>query len=153
MDKLSSKAQELYKDIMKLVQDDTITKKEELERIKKLVDAAENDVIKEFKDNNILVVGIRDKKPGDKKDDKDDKKDDKDDKKDTDETKPVHRGYPGGYISTIYHKLNRKQKHEIDCILNKRNRLIKKEMKKQINHFVSKLNDDLKVSKIWFCNK
>lgn len=42
--KLSSKAQDLYKGIQDLVKDDTISKKEELEQIQKLVDAADKDV-------------------------------------------------------------------------------------------------------------
>jgi hypothetical protein len=63
-----------------------------------------------------------------------------------DANKPIRRGWPGGYIGAIYNKLSRRQKNEIDCVLRKRNQLIKKEMKSQINAFVSRLSSELQVN-------
>lgn len=117
-----------------MVKDDSISKKEEVDKVREIIKSTDKDLLKEFKDAGIQLP--------DAPQENDNKDEDKDKKK---KRRSPMRG-PGGYIGSIYFRLTPKQKIELNKILVQRNKLCKKDMRDKINAFVAKLPNELQVT-------
>ncbi|CAD5209955.1 unnamed protein product [Bursaphelenchus okinawaensis] len=115
-DKMSTDAKALFDQLKKIVEDDSLSFKEEYEKAKELVKKADKSVLDEFRKNRVPLPG----------------------------TPPPPHLPRGGPLGHVYDKLTKEQQTQVDQLMKEGRTQPKKEARANMDKFIDSLSEDLK---------